>query len=145
MNRMCDAHANYGMCLGVLLNRPERSFLGYLWSKHMFGLIVDININTHTHTHTHTHTYICIYMIKGSLGSTNGTTYWHRHPVFLVKYHYNKKVPSSTITNAKYHYNKKVPPSTITNARYRYNQTSTSQHYNECQKQLQLNKYLPAL
>ena len=71
MNRMCDAHANYGMCLGVLLNRPERSFLGYLWSKHMFGLIVDIDINTHTHTHI----YMYIYMIKGSLGSTNGTTY----------------------------------------------------------------------
>ena len=40
-----DAHANYGMCFSVVINRPECSLLGGLWSKHMFGLIVDININ----------------------------------------------------------------------------------------------------
>ena len=33
------------MCFGVLINRPERSLLGCIWSKPMFGLIVDINFS----------------------------------------------------------------------------------------------------
>ena len=33
------------MCFRVLMNRPERSLLGCLWSKSKFRLIVDINFN----------------------------------------------------------------------------------------------------
>ena len=33
------------MCFSVLINRPERSLLGCLWSNCMFGLTVHIIIN----------------------------------------------------------------------------------------------------
>ena len=40
-----DARANYGMCFNVFINIPGCSLPGCLWSKCMFGSIVDININ----------------------------------------------------------------------------------------------------